>query len=250
MIYNKFDLIIVVPCYDEELRLNVNKYISFLKKNPSVLICFVNDGSKDSTCKLISENIIHSNKNSCIINCETNLGKALAVRTGMLYCLKEFSFEKIAYLDADLSTSLEECLLLSYKIKDEVVFVFGSRIAKIDTTIKRKKHRFIIGRIISTFISVQLSIKVYDTQCGCKVFRKKILEKVFRDEFISKWLFDVEIFHRIIHLYNRSSMKRISREVPLKSWIDTDNSKVKFSYVFKLWLDLYRIGVKYKSFKD
>jgi hypothetical protein len=36
-------------------------------------------------------------------------------------------------------------------------------------------------------------------------------------------------------------------EVPLDSWINKDGSKVKASYFFKLWIDLYRIKDGYKS---
>ena len=50
------------------------------------------------------------------------------------------------------------------------------------------------GRVIATIISEILQIKVYDTQCGCKVFSRDLASEVFIDEFISRWLFDVEIF--------------------------------------------------------
>jgi hypothetical protein len=36
-------------------------------------------------------------------------------------------------------------------------------------------------------------------------------------------------------------------EVPLRSWIEKGNSKVKPTYFFKLWLDLYEISNKYKK---
>ena len=41
-------------------------------------------------------------------------------------------------------------------------------------------------------------------------------------------------------------MCEISTEVPLKSWIDYDDSKVKMTYFFKLWLDLYTIKKAYR----
>jgi hypothetical protein len=36
-------------------------------------------------------------------------------------------------------------------------------------------------------------------------------------------------------------------EVPLKSWIEKGNSKVKPTYFFKLWIDLYQISKNYRS---
>ncbi len=36
-------------------------------------------------------------------------------------------------------------------------------------------------------------------------------------------------------------------EIPLKSWIEKGDSKVKTSYMFKLWIDLYKISRLVKS---
>ena len=36
-------------------------------------------------------------------------------------------------------------------------------------------------------------------------------------------------------------------EIPLDRWIDRGGSKVKFSYFFRLWFDLYAINKKYKK---
>jgi len=92
-----------------------------------------------------------------------------------------------------------------------------------------------------------LDIKVYDTQCGCKVFTREISIRLFKNEFISKWLFDVELFFRMIILFGKERAIQKMYEVPLKSWIEKGNSKVKPSYFFKLWLDLYEIRKKYKK---
>jgi hypothetical protein len=36
-------------------------------------------------------------------------------------------------------------------------------------------------------------------------------------------------------------------EVPLKLWVEKGDSKVKFTYGFKLWFDLFEINRKYKK---
>ena len=41
------------------------------------------------------------------------LGKAEAVRKGIQYCNTQYDYSTIAYLDADLSTSLSECVKLA-----------------------------------------------------------------------------------------------------------------------------------------
>lgn len=243
------ELCIVIPCYNESKRLKFYEFILFLKNHKQVLICFVDDGSSDNTSNVITQFNTSFSENSKLLSLAQNQGKAEAVRQGILFANENFSFKNIAYLDADLSTSLEECYRVSQQIKEETIFAFGSRISKIDTKIDRKKYRFLVGRFIATLISIQLDLTVYDTQCGCKVFKSEISAPLFKEEFISKWLFDVEIFHRLIALYGKPNMKKICKEESLNSWIDTDDSRVKMTYFVKLWLDLLRIRNRYKSVK-
>ena len=238
---NLFDLCIIIPCYNEGKRLDTKRFLNFLSSHKNVLLCFVNDGSSDNTFEILTQIKSKFPSSIEVISIKNNVGKAEAVRTGITHCNTNFKHKKIAYLDADLATTLEECYEISELVNDKIVFAFGSRIKKIDTNIQRKGYRFLIGRVIATFISKQLNLGVYDTQCGCKIFNSQLSEKLFTEKFISKWLFDVELFHRIIKIYGVEKMCEISAEVPLKSWIDYDDSKVKMTYFFKLWLDLYQI---------
>lgn len=242
-----YKLAIVVPCYNEGNRLPIQQFKSFTKCNKDILICLVNDGSKDNTQSVLTQ-LEEDHPNTITqISLHQNSGKAEAVRQGVLYCLENNHFDKIAYLDADLATSLEECVRVSNFVKNEIVFAFGSRVSKVDNKIERKFYRFCIGRCIATLISAQLKLRVYDTQCGCKVFDKKIVSTIFKAPFISKWLFDVEIFHRIIALFGRKKTPKITKEIPLKAWVDTCDSRVEFNYFFKMWGDLFAIGKQYKN---
>jgi dolichyl-phosphate beta-glucosyltransferase len=240
-------LCIIIPCYNEENRLPLLEFETFLSKNSETILCFVNDGSKDNTHEVLLNLKQKFDKNVDIVSYKDNVGKAEAVRKGVMHCNDKFSHDVVAYLDADLATSLEECLELSSYLDSNISFVFGSRIMKIGSVIVRNQYRFLIGRIIATFISKILKLKVYDTQCGCKIFDKALSETIFKDPFISKWLFDVEIFQRIILFYGRQEVLNKMIEIPLKRWIDKDGSKVKVSYFFKMLMDLYSINKKYKT---
>lgn len=242
-----FDLAIIVPCYNEGNRLKVEQYKNFIRKHSNVLLYFVNDGSIDNTINLLNDLHQTHPSQTTVINLSKNVGKAETVRKGFLKCLKTHETEKIAYLDADLSTSLEACYLISKEVSITTHFAFASRIAKIDTTIHRKFYRFFIGRCIATLIANQLSLKIYDTQCGCKVFKSNLAPYLFNEPFISRWLFDVELFHRLIALYGRDQLKYLVKEIPLKSWHDTDDSRVPLTYFFKIWSDLTAIKRAYKK---
>ena len=236
----------MVPCYNEENRLPIDDFRNFIRKHPEVLICFVDDGSSDQTLKVLN-GLKEGNTNVEIISYSPNKGKAEAVRTGINHCNTLFDHKYIAYLDADLATPLEDCLELTQRFTPEINFVFGSRILKVGSHIERKKYRFLAGRVIATFISNILKLKVYDTQCGCKLFTKDIAEVLFKDAFISKWLFDVEIFKRFTIIYGHETAINKMIEVPLKRWVDVGESKVSKLYFFKLWFDLLTIHRSYKN---
>ena len=237
---------IIIPCYNEASRFPVNRYVSFVKKNFAASIYFVNDGSSDNTDSVLEDLRIKFPKHISIINQEKNEGKAAAIRLGMISALKNNKFERFAFLDADLSTSIEECILLSEKVTNETSFVFGSRIKKLDNNIRRKTHRFIIGRIIASFISKMLRLPIYDSQCGCKIFSREWATFIFNEAFLTRWLFDVEIFYRLINHFGRTKIQTEILEVPLATWIDSENSKVSLFYGIKVWFDLLKIYRHYK----
>lgn len=242
-----FDLMIIIPCYNESISLKFSPFFSFLNKYPNVGVCFVNDGSTDSTLSILNDFKQQLPVQITVLNCEENKGKAGATQEGMLFCSKNYNYKNIAYIDADLATPLKEIYRIHKKIKGELIFVFGSRIKKLGSVIERNSFRFFTGRVIATFISKMLKLGVYDTQCGAKVFTKDVSIQVFKTPFISKWLFDVEIFFRIINIYGRENSLHKMREIPLYVWIDKGDSKVKMTYFFKLWFDLLKIKRKYKN---
>lgn len=239
-------LAIVVPCYNESKRLPAGEFKRFLQGYPQAAICFVNDASTDQTAEVLKGLQAQFETQVSILRHPENKGKAEAVRTGVLYCKQHKIAPVLAYLDADLATSLEECYsYLPYL--EEKDFVFASRILKVGSVVERKFSRFLVGRVIATAISNTLQIKVYDTQCGCKVFKASLAPLLFEKPFVSTWLFDVELFSRLlVHFGPEEGIKRME-EIPVKRWVDRGASKVKLSYFFRLWQDLYRIRKLHRS---
>jgi glycosyltransferase involved in cell wall biosynthesis len=244
------DLAIVIPCYNEAARFPLDCYTQFLNHEGSknVQLVFVNDGSQDETLKVL-ENLKANFQNAVsLVNLKKNVGKANAVRAGVLQVLDTSkNTKKIAFLDADLATTLVECLTVSSYINQKTGFAFGSRIKKIDNNIERKLYRHLIGRVIATFISSALALSVYDTQCGCKVFSRPVAELVFKDAFLSKWLFDVEIFFRYKRKHPIEHVRATTKEIPLQEWVDKSGSKISLSYAFRVWYDLYKIKRHYSN---
>lgn len=240
--------IIIVPCYNEAFRLDKDAFLSFVEDHHDIDICMVDDGSSDSTWEMISK--ISSESHGRIIGEKLphNMGKAEAVRYGFNKCLQSADYSYLGYFDADLSAPLKEVNHLLNRIQEsgDLSLAFGSRIARLGSEIERYKYRHYIGRVIAAMINGLLRLQIHDTQCGAKLFNREAASFAFKDPFISRWLFDVEIFARFINKYGRARVKTHLREVPLETWIEKGNSSISWTYSFKIPVDLFRIWRKYR----
>lgn len=242
-----YSVVFVIPCFNEENRLDLKTYSDSLKQNSHVKLLLVNDGSKDNTIELL--NYLNSAYPSQvnILSLKKNKGKAEAIRSGVKHLKKvNPNIDYIGYIDADLATTIDEALnLVEYLHKNkQVEMTFGSRVLMVGTIISRNRFRHFIGRFVATLISNLLRLTIYDSQCGAKVFSNNLAQFVFDEPFISKWLFDVEIIARIL-CENEKFGEKIMKEIPLNQWIDKGESKVSSLYVFRMFYDLFKI---YKSY--
>lgn len=239
-------LSIVIPCFNEYNRLPMDAFREFLSVRDDVVLCMVDDASTDGTQKRIETLKREFGDRVVLLRNSVNSGKAASVRKGVLHSYENDLAQATAYLDADLAVSLQECFSYVPYLKEKKL-VFASRILRIGSRIERRFSRFLIGRIIATAISNILQLKVYDTQCGCKVFRSDIIPILFDAPFQSKWLFDVEIISRFINHYTLPASLELMEEIPVKQWIDRGESKVRITYFFRLWVDLFRIRKQHRA---
>jgi glycosyltransferase involved in cell wall biosynthesis len=237
---------IIIPCYNEEKRLPVEEFINFYEK-AFLYFCFVDDGSKDKTLDVLQDLRKGREDRILIISQESNKGKAEAVRTGILKTIEWSDFEIVGYFDADLATPLWEIEHLATHFTPDVLMVFGSRVKRLGANIVRNPYRFYLGRVFATFSSLILHLPVYDTQCGAKLMKAEFARIVFRDPFITRWLFDIEIFVRLVKEFGQNNIPKLVKEVPLEQWIEMGKSKIKISYLFKVPLELIKIYVYMKK---
>jgi len=236
-------IIIVIPCFNEETRLPIQDYRKFLFNN-GVELLFVNDGSTDQTQLVLNRLKEEFSSQVHILNLPKNVGKAEAVRRGILAPVGLDKRDIIGFLDADLSTPFEE---IDYFIREfgnpRVQFVFGSRISRIGARIKRFDHRHYFGRCVATLVSMYLRLPIYDSQCGAKFFHAGFARKLFMAPFVSRWLFDVEIFRRIALM--NMKVAECSLELPLHTWIEKGGSKIRLKDYLNLPVEFYRIARHY-----
>lgn len=237
---------IIVPCYNEVERLDKDTYINFFQTHPEISLLFVNDGSTDGTENALLQIEQGSPGNISLITVPKNVGKAEAVRQGVLAALRGSS-DAIGFWDADLATPLCEILRFSRYLNAEHdrAMICGSRVVRLGAEIERYWYRHYLGRFIATLISMTLDLPSYDTQCGAKLFSRKLAQELFNEPFLSTWLFDVELLARIIALYGRSQASRMVFELPLLGWKDIGTSKVSPFYLFKIPFELKKIHKHY-----
>lgn len=238
---------IIVPCFNEAARLNTSEFLTFLKAEEDTNFLFVDDGSTDSTRKTLQQLAVKQPDRVSYTCLKHNRGKAEAVRQGILLAL-EGDDNFIGFWDADLATPLSEIPRLTNQLQTtpQLKLVCGARIKKLGAVIDRRRYRHYFGRIIATLISYILRLPVYDTQCGAKLFDRSLVQQIFKEPFISPWLFDVELFARIIGLVGRAKASKIIYELPLLSWKDIGESKIKLRYLPKIPLELARINFRYR----
>jgi len=234
---------IIIPCFNEEKRIVPGEYIELLRNKQNIHFIFYNDGSTDKTQGIL-ESIQQSSPGQVqIINSAHNTGKAVAVRSGILVAISDASFEYTGYLDADLSVSFDEFFnLLKKTVDHKADYAFCSRIKMLNTDIQRNFLRHIIGRTITTILDLFLKLGIYDTQCGAKIFTSRLSDKIFKDEFITRWLFDMELFIRIKQ--TESFAKGL--EIPLKTWIARKGSKLNVSHYPRIIKDIFTLITKYR----
>lgn len=236
---------IIIPCYNEENRLPVDKFRTFVKDHEGVDFLFVNDGSRDGTKRLLSSLCRENDNRFFLVNLPQNAGKAEAVRRG---CLEAFrrNCRYVGYWDADLATPLDAIADLTSILceQPEIDIVMGARVKLLGRKIIRYNMRHYFGRMFATLVSIILRLGVYDTQCGAKVFRsRRDIQELFGDPFLSRWIFDVELIARYLKVHPNNSDSIY--EYPLKQWVDIKGSKIRPWDVVRVGYDLMKIFTNY-----
>jgi glycosyltransferase involved in cell wall biosynthesis len=228
---------VVIPCFNEARRLDSGRFTTFAQSSELKLL-FVDDGSADETAEILAEMAVRCPDQLEFLRLDSNSGKGEAVRIGLLAAIAQGA-AIAAYLDADLSTPLDEIERLIEAVeREEVDVVLGSRVALFGHDIRRSLTRHYLGRLFATAASISLGVHVYDTQCGAKAFRvSPALRQALDQPFGSRWAFDVELIARLL----ASKPDPRFLEVPLKQWVDVGGSKLSSAQMLRAGLDLLRL---------
>ncbi|CAN5737915.1 hypothetical protein BH24ACT6_BH24ACT6_21410 [soil metagenome] len=240
---------IVVPCFDEAERLRPDA-VRELAASSGARVLLVDDGSTDATPQVLDALVAAVGDPGTIAShrLARNSGKAEAVRRGMRLALDDGA-AVVGYCDADFSTPPHEVARLLVVLDDtpDVDVVLGSRVGLLGSDVQRAHVRHYLGRLFATAASAALRMKVYDTQCGAKVFADTpALRAALADPFRSVWAFDVELLARLRHGAPPTApglgIERFL-EIPLRTWRDVGASKLTVRGAGRAAVDVARIAI-------
>lgn len=246
-------VLLVVPCFNEATRLRGDDFLRATLPGHELHLHFVDDGSTDGTAALLGSLAAREPTRVSSSRLPHNQGKGEAVRAGMLTGLHAYDF--VGFWDADLATPLDELAIFvdTLTARPDIDIVIGARVALLGRRIDRKLYRHAYGRVFATAVSRLLSLEVYDTQCGAKLFRvNDDLAEVLRGPFLSRWIFDVEILARYVARFEGRHVEIGERvvELPLRVWTDVAGSKVGVRDAGRAFVELGQIGRRYRHILD
>jgi dolichyl-phosphate beta-glucosyltransferase len=212
-------LSVIIPAYNEELRLPVYlvKILAYLDQMAfSYEIIVIDDGSTDETAAIV-EGFSAKNPEVQLFRLPRNQGKGHAVKFGMLKANGELKL----FTDADGATPITEFERLRQAIEQGADVAIASRAINDESIIVQAKlHRKLIGTIFN-FLVRTLTVKgINDTQCGFKLFTRKVADVVFPLQSIHDFGFDVEI----LYICQKKGFRIL--EIPV-NWTDMPGTKVK-----------------------
>ncbi len=226
-------LSVVVPAYNESQRLPMTlRYIKrYLRmRNYASEIIVSDDGSTDNTVAVAEEKL--KGFPHRILTAPKNMGKGHAVRTGML----EAQGEYVLFSDADLSTPIEEVERFLEKLQNGYDVVIASR-ALAESHLKKRQPLFreIMGRTFNLFCKLLAFKDIKDSQCGFKCFKKAVAQRIFREQKLNGFSFDVEV----VYLAQKYGYRIC--ELPV-TWRNSPLSRVQvFTDPFKMFWDILKI---------
>ena len=225
-------LTLIYPAFNEAatIRGTLAKTVAYFElRQYSYQIIVAADGN-DGTRELVAE-MGQTNPAIQVIGHGERLGKGRGIREAVALATGSI----IGYADADYKVPIEEYDKIDPLLKDFDV-VSGSRALE-RSLIERKQplYRRIGSRGFAVFMKTVTGLRVTDSQCGFKFFRRDAALELFRCQKIDGYMFDVEI------LSLASLFGYRLKEVPIR-WRDDGDSRLQLlSGNIRNVIDIFRI---------
>ena len=181
-------LSLVIPCFNEASNLqSVLQDVAQWKKSTGTEgeVIVVNDGSTDDSAALLTK-LQAEYEWLTVVEHAANKGYGVAVRSG----LDAATCEVIGFMDGDGQFHAQDLSTLLAAVGD-VSFVAGRRRRRADPLI-----RSLFGKVLGLTVWGVFGLWVRDVNCGLKVFRKDIWQRI-RPVYGVEKLFNTELYLRL-----------------------------------------------------
>jgi len=225
---------IVVPVLNEEkiLQKSITTLDEYMAKHLPYRyqITIADNGSQDETLE-IAKNLVEKHQSVQVVSlAERGRGRALK------QVWQNSPADILAYMDVDLSTSLDDFLpMIQPLLAGEAGVAIGSRLMKDSRTSRGMKREF-ISRCYNRIIKWTSGTKFSDAQCGFKAIRRDVAAKFLPIIKDNEWFFDTELLIKT----ERAGVPIYEQPV---TWIEDTDSRVK---IVKTAVDdlkgLYRVN--------
>lgn len=232
-------LSLVLPAYNEEQRLgaSLRRLADYLgRQTYECEILVVDDGSSDATAD-VAEKVAASMPDTVrlrVLSHHQNLGKGAAVKTGCLTAAGRY----VLFMDVNLATPPEDCGGIIRALAQSADVAVGTRLQPEGYDMRRSQpmSRRLMGSLFTFFRKRLLLPDIEDTQCPLKGFRREAARRIFAQQRLDGWAFDVEI----LYLARRFGMK--TEQIPV-SWHHVGGSKLRMSppMALRVFWDLLRL---------
>jgi glycosyltransferase involved in cell wall biosynthesis len=213
---------------------SLDKVLSFLATQPyQAEILVVENGSTDQTANIAAS---YQDRHTHLhLVRETQAGKGLAVRRGMLEAIGEFRF----ICDADLSMPIDQ---VNHFIPPELDVDIAIASREVEGAVRYGEPllRHWIGRGFNYLVRIMTLPGIHDTQCGFKCFRSDVAEDLFRVQVIDGWTFDVEV----LFIAHHRGYQIVELPIP---WYHIPGSRIRLLRdALTMFQDLFRIRANWR----
>lgn len=184
---------VVLPVYNEQACIGhtLESIATYLETHPNYTFVFVNDGSSDRTAEIIANYIAdHSQSQMLLLSYPDRGGKGCAVKTGVNYA----DGDLICFLDSDLAYSLDHLDRLVEQLQYYDVAI-GCRSLVTTNPQGIKFQRKLAGKIYNWLSRKLLNLDFRDMQAGLKGFRIEVAKRLFAQQRLMGFSFDVELMY-------------------------------------------------------
>jgi glycosyltransferase involved in cell wall biosynthesis len=225
------NLSIIIPAYNEEKRIKttLEKLVEKFNKSCEILIVSESTDKTDDIVKKFSKTAPFVK----LVTSTKRLGKGGAFKKGV----KNAHGKIVMLLDSDLPIFISDVKNIISSIGEIDVAVASREIEGTKILVYPPLIRVFAGKSFSKLFNLLFNLQVKDTQCGCKAFKKEVLEKVLPTVESNGFEFDAEL------LFRCKKMGYKIKEVPV-NWSYKPNSKLNLlrdtinmgKGVLKLWI--------------